>query len=110
MKKTTFRVIKPLSISKKTLVLLCFILGYIGSINAQFVHPGLSHKQSDLERMKYMVEAEIDPWFSSYQHMVSDSKASYNYAVQGNTSMTVLYRDSPKTNLSAFESDSRAAY
>jgi hypothetical protein len=80
------------------------------SANAVFVHPGLSHKRSDLDRMKAMVEAQIDPWYTSYQTMISESKASYDYTVQGNTNMTVLYRDSPKTNLSEFESDSRAAY
>ncbi|MHA7943861.1 carbohydrate-binding protein [Formosa sp. 3Alg 14/1] len=74
------------------------------------MHPGLSHKQSDLERMKYMVESQIEPYYESYLSLASDSKSDYDYVVQGNTSMTVLYRDAPKTNLAAFESDSRAAY
>ncbi|MDF7809471.1 DUF5010 C-terminal domain-containing protein [Pontiellaceae bacterium B12219] len=77
---------------------------------ARFVHPGMSHKRSDLDRMKAMVEAQIDPWYSSYQTMCSESKANYTYTVQGDTSMKVLYRSSPGTNLSEFESDSRAAY
>lgn len=76
----------------------------------RFVHPGLSHKRSDLDRMKAMVEAQIDPWYTSYQTMISESKASYDYTVRGNTSMKVLYRNDPKTNLAEFESDSRAAY
>ncbi|MDF7797943.1 carbohydrate-binding protein [Pontiellaceae bacterium B1224] len=89
---------------------LVFVAEGAVSENATFVHPGLSHKRSDLDRMKAMVEAQIDPWYTSYQTMAAESKASYNYTVQGNTNMTVLLRDAPKTNLSAFESDSRAAY
>lgn len=91
-----------------TLMVLLFVI--VGSIHAQFVHPGLSHKKSDLDRMKYMVEAQIEPFYSSYQSLASNSKSSYDYTVLGNTSMTVLYRDSPKTNITEFESDSRAAY
>jgi hypothetical protein len=87
-----------------------FLIAFSTTVNAQFVHPGLSHKTSDLDRMKYMVASSIDPWATSYENMSSDDMASYNYTVEGDTSMTVLYRDSPKTNLSAFESDSRAAY
>jgi hypothetical protein len=75
-----------------------------------FVHPGMVHKGSDLDRMKAMVEAQIEPWYTSYQTMCAESKASFDYTVLGDTSMKVLYRDSPYTNKSAFESDSRAAY
>ncbi|WP_372798227.1 alginate lyase family protein, partial [Pontiella sp.] len=74
------------------------------------VHPGMSHKQSDLDRMKYQVAARVEPWYSSYQEMCQDSKADYNYAVQGSSTNRVIYRDAPRTNKSAFESDSRAAY
>jgi hypothetical protein len=74
------------------------------------VHPGMSHKQSDLERMKYQVAAQVSPWYSSYVEMCEDSKASYTYTVQGSTNLTEVYRDSPYTNKSKWESDSRAAY
>ena len=33
----------------------------------EMVHPGMSHKTSDLERMKLMVEAEISPYFESFE-------------------------------------------
>jgi hypothetical protein len=75
-----------------------------------FVHPGITHKRSDLDRMKAMVEAQIDPWYSSYQEMISDDKASYDYEVQGDESFTLLERDSPRTNYGAWNSDIRAAY
>ncbi|MDF7805979.1 alginate lyase family protein [Pontiellaceae bacterium B12219] len=74
-----------------------------------FVHPGITHKSSDLDRMKYMVEAQIDPWYSSYQELAADSKASYNYEVRGDPSFTELGRDSG-VNYSAWNSDIRAAY
>lgn len=73
-----------------------------------FVHPGLSHKLSDFQRMKYMVELGIDPWYTSYINLLNESKASYDYTVQGNSSMTVVTQDG--TNYSAFASDVKAAY
>lgn len=90
--------------------LLLIFLPMIVNGQKSFVHPGLSHKKSDLDRMKNMVEAKIDPWYSSYQNMTSINTASYDYVVQGNTSLTEVYRDSPRTNKNIFEEDSRAAY
>ncbi|MDO5971770.1 alginate lyase family protein [Flavivirga aquimarina] len=78
-------------------------------VHAQFVHPGITNKLSDLDRVKYMVEAKIDPWYTSYQEMVSDSKSSYNYTVRGNQSFIELGRDDG-TNYDAWNSDIRAAY
>lgn len=79
------------------------------SMQAQFVHPGITHKNSDLDRIKNMVEAQIDPWYTSYQNMVADSKSDYNYTVQGDPSFTELGRDN-KVNYGAWNSDIRAAY
>ena len=78
-------------------------------VHAEFVHPGLTNNKSDLDRLKYMVEAQVEPWYSSYNDMVSDSKSSYDYTVQGDESFTVLGRDDG-TNLSEWKSDIRAAY
>ncbi|MDW5289163.1 carbohydrate-binding protein [Formosa sp. PL04] len=90
---------------KKLLLTLLFAFGIYAFANAQFVHPGLSHKISDLERMKYQVNAKLDPWYSTYQEMQSDSRSSYNYTVQGNTSITeYIFKNG------AFDDDSRAAY
>ncbi|MEP3837783.1 MAG: DNRLRE domain-containing protein [Algibacter sp.] len=83
--------------------------GIIGFVNAQFVHPGITHKKSDLDRIKAMVEAQIDPWYTSYQEMVSDPKSNYNYVVQGDPSFTELGRDN-NVNYGAWNSDIRAAY
>ncbi|WP_299253021.1 carbohydrate-binding protein [uncultured Aquimarina sp.] len=95
---------------RKTLLFLLFNFIAIHFIEAQMVHPGISHKKSDLDRIKYMVEAQIDPWYTSYQNMIADSKASFRYTVQGDESFTILARDSPRTNYGAWNSDIRAAY
>lgn len=55
---------------------------------AQFVHPGCLHKKSDLDRMKYMVEAEIEPYISTYNKLKTFAQASYSYTVKGDPSMT----------------------
>lgn len=73
-----------------------------------FVHPGALFKQSDLLRMKYMVEAQKEPWLTSYNQLKADSKASYDYVVRGNPSWTVVARGG--THGSEFESDVTAAY
>jgi hypothetical protein len=103
MKKSTKKTVS------QVLIGLAFMLFYTNSINAQFIHPGITHKLSDLDRMKYMIEAQIDPWYSSYQEMVADSKSSSDYTVQGDESFTELGRDDG-TNYSAWNSDIRAAY
>ncbi len=84
------------------LVLIAFIPAALAQ--RQFVHPGISHKQSDLERMKYMVEIGKDPWLATYNLMKSSSSASYNYTVRGNASNTTI------TSHSDFINDGFAAY
>lgn len=69
-----------------------------------FVHPGLSHKQSDLERMKLQVEAGKDPWLATYKLMEKSSKAGYDYKVRGTPGQTTLSNHSP------FIGDGFAAY
>ena len=77
--------------------------------SSAFIHPGITHKKSDLDRMKYMVESKIEPWYSSYQTMVSDSKSSFDYTVQGDPGFTELGRDNG-VNYGAWKNDIRAAY
>ncbi|MDQ0113312.1 AbfB domain-containing protein [Paenibacillus harenae] len=76
--------------------------------DAGFVHPGGLFKKSDLERMKYMVEAGIDPWMTSFRDMKADYKSSYNYTVRGNPGITYVARGG--TNGNIFELDVNAAY
>ena len=76
------------------------------------VHPGLSHKSSDLDRMKYMVKAGREPWKTSFQNFSQNPYASYNYAVQGDPSVTkiVLPSTLPGYNYEKFKFDALAAY
>ncbi|WP_282124521.1 CBM96 family carbohydrate-binding protein [Algibacter mikhailovii] len=90
-------------------LVICLSFCFVNSAKAQFVHPGITHKKSDLDRIKYMVEAQIDPWYSSYQEMISDGKSAFDYVVQGDLSFTELGRDN-KVNYGAWNSDIRAAY
>lgn len=69
-----------------------------------FVHPGISHKTSDLERMKYNVEAGVEPWLSTFNLLKQSSYASYNYNVNGNPGITTLTSHTP------FINDGFAAY
>ena len=73
-----------------------------------FVHPGLSHKQSDLERMRAMVAAKINPWYNSFLSLSKESGAKYTYSVRGNSSITKVVQGGE--NYSAMSSDVRASY
>jgi hypothetical protein len=73
-----------------------------------FVHPGGLHKKSDLERMRYQVEALVEPWAESFERLRADSRASPTYAVRGDPSWTSVERGG--THGAEFESDANAAY
>ncbi|MEP1489546.1 MAG: DNRLRE domain-containing protein [Algibacter sp.] len=49
--------------------------------------------------MKYMVEAQIDPWYTSYQNMIADSKPSFDYTVRGDLSFTEVGRNRNDDNV-----------
>ncbi|MEN8663023.1 MAG: carbohydrate-binding protein [Lentimonas sp.] len=89
--------------------ILVFLVVITQTAQAEFVHPGITNTRSDLDRIKAMVEAQVDPWHTSYQEMAADSKSSYNYTVRGDPSFTVLGRDDG-TNYRAWNDDIRAAY
>jgi hypothetical protein len=74
----------------------------------QFVHPGFSHKKSDLERLEAMVQAKIDPWYASFVRLSNESNAKYTYSVRGNKSFTTVTQDG--LNYSALSADVKAAY
>lgn len=84
------------------------LLKNVKGVEEPFVHPGCLFKQSDLERMKYMVESKINPWYTSFTQLKAESHASYAYVVQGDPSITEVDRDG--TNSRQFESDTTAAY
>lgn len=95
----------------KPLLIIILLIGYgFSSIAHNFVHPGLSHKKSDLDRMKYMVEAKIEPFYSSYQHMINLATAKYTYGVQGDVSIKTYGLEPYGWKDSRFNDDARAAY
>ncbi|WP_426452456.1 DUF7594 domain-containing protein [Paenibacillus sp. S-38] len=75
---------------------------------APFVHPGGMFKQSDLDRMKYMVQAGVEPYMTSFNDLKSDAKSSYSYTIKGDPSWTSVHREG--AHRSEFESDVTAAY
>ena len=74
-----------------------------------FVHPGGLHKRSDMDRMRYLVAAGVEPWAAAYQKLRADALASPTYAVRGDPTWTQVSRDGG-VHASEFESDANAAY
>src|SRR5438067_7411627 len=94
----------------KLVVLVFLMVTSFNSLCAQsFIHPGLLHKKSDLDRMKMMVAAGKEPWKSSFASLSLNQFASYNYIVRGNSSMAVLDVTN-NTEYNKFKFDGLAAY
>ncbi|CAM3793973.1 Carbohydrate binding module (family 6) [Vibrio aerogenes CECT 7868] len=80
------------------------------SLKEGFVHPGLSHKLSDLERMKYMVKQKKEPWISSFTRLNNvNSFGRCDYKVRGSQSITTLDATN-RNNYDKFKYDGMAAY
>ncbi|MCB4799650.1 carbohydrate-binding protein [Neotamlana laminarinivorans] len=93
--------------NKKLLSILALALCIFNFSQAQLVHPGISHKLSDLDRMKAMVEAGVEPWATTYQNLSNNSKAQYNYSVNVDPAITTEYNS---TSDGWFINDGTAAY
>ncbi len=64
---------------KKGLMALCLLASMQMSAQKRtFTHPGLSYTQADLDRMKAMVNAQQEPFYSTYMKMVSERQPSSN--------------------------------
>jgi len=59
-------------------------------ISRNFVHPGLSHKLSDLERMRDMVAAGIEPYATTFQQLSSHPRAQHTILPGNAPSFTEL--------------------
>ena len=77
-------------------------------VSGQFVHPGIQHKKSDLQRMKAAIDMGMEPWASSFDDLAADTYSQYTYSVKGNPAMTEIRRG--VTNNYAYEKDMVAAY
>lgn len=58
---------------KQTVIALGLALLSTLGANAerQFVHPGISYTQGQLDRMKAMVEAKVEPYYTTFQNLVN---------------------------------------
>lgn len=100
---------KNILIARRMCIVTLLLMGLFSFVaNAQFSHPGIQHKQSDIERMRYGIEKDLEPWTSSYANLAADAFSQYSYDVKGDATMTVVSRGS--TNASAYEKDMTAAY
>lgn len=79
-----------------------------GQTEPPFVHPGGLFKQSDLDRMAYLVAIGAEPYTSSFNQLRTESRASFNYNVRGDESFTVVNRAG--TNRNQWSDDATAAY
>ncbi|RED94621.1 putative secreted protein (Por secretion system target) [Marinoscillum furvescens DSM 4134] len=94
-------------------LLLVAIFSFIAlSVDAQkkFVHPGISHKLSDLQRMKAMIAAGVDPWASSFEHLKNQPKAQYDYPVTVVNQDPSYLVDYSGASANFFKNDATAAY
>ena len=74
------------------------------------VHPGISHKRSDLDRMKLMVEAGEEPWASTFEALRNHRRAQFDYEVNVATSNPDFVIEYSRDSDNFFLNDGEAAY
>ncbi len=94
---------KKVLTSGKKIVLTVFSLVLMSHLMAQsFSHPGILHSQDDFNRMAEKVNAEEEPWISSYDKLVNSEFANLSWSpratatiIRGGTgdNVSLLYRD-----------------
>ncbi|MEC7776476.1 MAG: hypothetical protein VYC32_10295, partial [Planctomycetota bacterium] len=64
---------------------LCLLLGVLLPCSGEdsFVHPGLLHSRSDIERMRAAVAAKKGPIFEGFKVLEKSSYASLAYKMRG---------------------------
>lgn len=76
-------------------------------INRAFVHPGLSHKLSDLDRMRDMVAAGVEPYASTFEALRANGRAQHTYQPSSAADETT---SGGTANNNALRNDGVAAY
>ena len=68
---------------KRLFVILFAVIGIIVRLSAErtFVHPGCSYTQGQLDRMKAMVEAKVEPYYTTYLNLKNSEHASLDRKV-----------------------------
>ena len=99
-----------LPFSTKACLSIVFSIVLCSQAFGQLVHPGISHKQSDLDRMKLMVEAGVEPWASSFEALRRNRRAQHTYqldVLEQHPSFLIEYSDASDR---FFINDGEAAY
>jgi len=94
---------------KLTLLVAILTLAVFSVSARTLVHPGISHKLSDLDRMKAMVQAGKEPWKTSFANLQANQYASYNYTVKWSLDSTRVV-ESLGANYEKFKYDALACY
>lgn len=98
-----------MSLKKSIFVAIIFAVLSLPA-SGQLVHPGISHKRSDLDRMKRMVEAGVEPWASTFEALSNHARAQYDYplnVLNQDPSFIIEYSDASDA---WFINDGTAAY
>ena len=66
----------PLVIKASLASIVLFVLSV--QTFGQLVHPGISHKRSDLDRMRSMVQAGVEPWAESFEILRQHRRAQHD--------------------------------
>lgn len=89
MKKQTFTkpTVNNAMLYRKAWIIIAFLM-LTSLIQAQsFVHPGLLHTQTDLDRMKDKVAQGAHPWIDGWNLLIQDPKAQSSYVGRPDANM-----------------------
>ena len=67
----------------KTITLLLVALTTLSATaKRQFLHPGITHTQADIDRMRAMIDAQREPYYSAFKALKNDATAKYDYKIK----------------------------
>ncbi len=68
---------------KRLFIILIAVIGIFGQLKAErmFVHPGCSYTQGQLDRMKAMVEAKVEPYYTTYLNLLNSEHTALDRKV-----------------------------
>ena len=67
----------------KTITLLLAVLTALSATaKRQFLHPGITHTQADIDRMRAMIDAQREPYYSAFKALKNDATAKYDYKIK----------------------------
>lgn len=86
---------------------------FVSGAQEVFRHPGILHNSESLARIKTMVTKNREPWKAGYEIFRTDSRASFNYKMNGPYEFVSRTGSNPgdrDLHKKAFEDDCLAAY